>query len=157
MADAKPADFSLTLYPHRSLGAFGMKIVLGAVVLSNLIVAIFFWAIHAWPVFGFLGLDVVMVFVAFAINNRRARGYEQISFEGEEVTVMRVTALGQSQRKFNRRWLKVELEYDEARELAGRLFLVSHGKRTQIASFLGIDERQALARQLQAALVRPKI
>ena len=69
----------------------------------------------------------------------------------------RVSVLGQSQRKFNRRWVKVELEFDEARELAGRLFLVSHGKRTQVASFLGAEERQALAGQLQAALVRPKI
>jgi uncharacterized membrane protein len=134
-----------------------MKIVLGTVVISNLVVAIFFWAIHAWPVFGFLGLDVLLVFAAFFVNNRRAQGYEQITFEGEEVTVTRMTALGQQQRIFNRRWLRVELEFDEARELSGRLFLVSHGKRTQVASFLGAEERQALARQLQAALVRPKI
>ena len=157
MSEAKASDFSVTLYPHRSLGTFGLKVVLGAVIASNVIIAIFFWALHAWPVFGFLGLDVLLVILAFRINNRAAARSEQIIFEGEEVTVIRSSARGKTSRTFNRRWLRVELEYDHDRELIGRLFLHSHGKRYQVASFLGAEERQALAERLQRALVRPKL
>ena len=157
MAHAKASDFSVTLYPHRSLSGFGLKIVLGAVIASNAIVAVFFWALHAWPVFGFLGLDVVLVIVAFTLNNRAANRSEQIIFEGEEVTVIRSGHAGARMRSFNRRWLRIELEYDQDRELIGRLFLKSHGKKYEVASFLGAEERQELARRLQGALVRPKI
>jgi uncharacterized membrane protein len=157
MAEAKASDFSVTLYPHRSLSSFGLKIVLGAVIASNVVVAIFFWALHAWPVFGFLGLDVLLVIVAFRLNNKAAARSEQIIFEGEEVTVIRAGRTGERRLTFNRRWLRIELEYDEERELIGRLFLKSHGKRYQVASFLGAEERQALAERLQRALVRPKL
>ncbi|WP_196502903.1 DUF2244 domain-containing protein [Aestuariivirga litoralis] len=157
MANAKADSFSVTLYPHRSLSRFGLRVVLGAVITSNLVIGIFFWSLHAWPVFGFLGLDVVLVFVAFALNNRSAAQSEQIIFEGDEVFVIHSSRKGEIRRNFNRRWIRIELERDEERELTGRLFIVSHGKKFEIASFLGAEERAALAKRLQAALVRPKI
>ena len=58
---------------------------------------------------------------------------------------------------FNRRWLRVKLEYDVAREMVGRLFLVSRGKMIEIASFLGAEERESLAQALKAAIASPKI
>jgi uncharacterized membrane protein len=155
MPEAKALN--ITLRPHRSLSGFGLKLVLASVVVSNLVIGIFFWALKAWPVFGFLGLDVALVFWAFAYNNRKAKAHEQIVIEGDEVTFTRASAKGQSKRTFNRRWLRVDLEWDEARELVGRLFLVSHGNRTEIASFLGADERKSLAKLLQSAIIRPKI
>ncbi len=155
MPEAKALN--ITLRPHRSLSRFGLKLVLAAVVISNLAIGIFFWALKAWPVFGFLGLDVALVIWAFAHNNRKAKAQEQIMIEGDMVTFERITSRGQSKRTFNRRWLRVDLEWDEARELVGRLFLVSHGKRTEIASFLGAEEKEALAAVLKAAVTRPKI
>ena len=157
MPEAKPAALDITLRPHRSLDGAGLKVVLGAVLLSNLMVAALFWALKAWPVFGFLGLDVALVFWAFAHNNRMARAHEHIVIEGDEVTLTRNNARGQTRRSFNRRWLRVHLEWDEARELVGRLFLISHGKRTEVGSFLGAEEREALAEVLHAALIRPKL
>ena len=151
MAQSQAPSLDITLYPHRSLSSFGLKVVLSVVVLSNLIVAAFFIRIGGWPVFGFLGLDVVLVFAAFAINTRRSEGHEQIIVEGDHVTFIRVTSKGQTRREFNRRWMRLELEWDEARELAGRLFLVSHGKRSEVGRFLGADERKALAARLRKA------
>ena len=149
MADAKPETQRITLYPHRSLNGFGLKVVLGAVVVSNLAVGILFWSLRAWPVFGFLGLDVALVFVAFWLNNRSAKAYEQIEISGDEVILIHVDAKGERRRTFNRRWMRVELETDEARELIGRLFIVSHGKRSEVGNFLGAEEREALARRLR--------
>ncbi len=151
MTQTKAETLNITLYPHRSLSAFGLRVVLGTVVISNLMIAAFFWRLGAWPVFGFLGLDVALIFAAFAINNRTSGTHEQITVEGDEVTLIRATAKRTSKRSFNRRWMRVELEYDEMREMVGRLFLVSHGKRSEIAKFLGAEERQALAERLRRA------
>ena len=74
------------------------------------------------------------------------------------VSLIRQRAKMPAQEKsFNRRWTKVLLEYDEAREMVGRLFLVSRGERTEIASFLGAEERQSLAEALKTAIVSPKL
>ena len=53
--------------------------------------------------------------------------------------------------------MRVELEEDRERELIGRLFLASHGLRTEIGRFLAPDERKALAGELKQALARPHI
>ena len=151
MAETKAETLHITLYPHRSLSRFGLRLVLGAVVASNLVVASFFWSYRVWPVFGFMGFDVVLVFLAFWLNNRSADTREQILIEGDEVTLIRTSRRGESRRRFNRRWMRVELEMDEARELVGRLYLISHGKRSEVASFLGAEEREALARRLRRA------
>jgi len=157
MTDAKPTNWAVTLHPHRSLNSLGLRVVLAAVVISNLMVAILFWALKAWPVFAFLGLDVALVFWAFAANNKAAKRSERIEINGDEVVLTRNNMRGRKEIKFNRRWVRVLLEYDANRELIGRLFFVNSGKRTEIASFLGADERKSLAEALRGAIIRPKI
>ena len=44
-----------------------------ALGLISLAVGIGFVAIGAWPVFGFFGLDVALVYLAFRLNYRGAR------------------------------------------------------------------------------------
>jgi uncharacterized membrane protein len=51
--------------------------------------------------------------------------------------------------------VRVELEEDRERELIGPLYLRFRGKRTEIASFLGAQERLAFAQALKAALINP--
>ncbi len=69
------------------------------------------------------------------------------------VTLHRLSAQGQRETiEFNRRWLRVELEFDEAREMVGRLLLSYRGALTEIGSFLGADERRSLSKALKQAL-----
>ncbi len=42
-------------------------------------VGILFWSIGAWPIFGFFGLDVLLIYLAFRWNYRSARAREEIS------------------------------------------------------------------------------
>ena len=91
---------------------------------------------------GFMGLDVLLMWWAFRRNFADSERAERIIAEGDAVTLQRLSP--QVQRRdivFNRRWLKVELEHDEERELVGRLLLRSHGQSHEIAAFLGADER----------------
>jgi uncharacterized membrane protein len=100
-----------------------------------------------------MGLDVAIIWWAFRRNFADSACAERITVTGDRVTLSRFSATGAPQETgFNRRWLRVELEYDEARELFGRLYLKSHGVAHEIASFLGTEERQALAKELRRAL-----
>jgi uncharacterized membrane protein len=149
------SEWAVTLTPHRSLSRQGFITLMVILVALNLAGGIMFLVIGAWPVMGFMGLDVLIAWWAFRQNFADADRSERIVIDGDQVTLTR-------QRKkspprifnFNRRWLRVELEYDEPRELVGRLLLLSHGKRTEIASFLGAEERQSLAKALRQALAK---
>ena len=49
----------------------------------------------AWPVFGFFGLDVLLVYWAFRANYRSARAYEEVTVTPSELTVRKVSHHGQ--------------------------------------------------------------
>jgi uncharacterized membrane protein len=149
----KPENFVITLRPHRSLTREGFIAVMVLIAIINLIGGLMFFVLGAWPITGFLGLDVLLIWLAFKRNFADARRFETISVEGDAVLLQRFARNGPvSKVEFNRRWLRVELEYDEIREIVGRLLLRSHGVSHEIASFLGAEERQSLARELRRAL-----
>lgn len=153
METPDPNSWSITLTPHRSLKRQGFLTVMILVAVLNLVAGSIFFAIGAWPVMGFLGLDVLLIWWAFRRNFADSERAERIFAEGESITLQRLSRDGARQDiQFNRRWLKVELEEDSERELIGRLFLRSHGRSHEIASFLGADERLSLAKALRRAI-----
>ena len=91
---AEPAIFSAVLTPHRSLGPRGfllLMLVLGAISFTTGMV---FLLAGAWPVFGFCGLDVLLVYWAFRVSYRRAQAYEQVTVTPSELTVRQVSHRG---------------------------------------------------------------
>ena len=108
--------------------------------------------IGAWPVIGFMGLDVALIYVAFKLNFRALRLYETVDLTSEALTVTRVQPSGKTQMwSFNPYWVRLKVE-----ERIGRsteLSLASHGKRLVFASFLTDGEREDFAAALGAALV----
>ncbi len=65
--------FDAWLRPHRSLTRRGLALVLALAAIPGFVMAIVFMSLGAWPVSGFLGLDVVLLYGAFRLNNRAAR------------------------------------------------------------------------------------
>lgn len=152
MDESKP-DWSVTLTPHRSLSREGFVALMGALVFINLVGGLFFMVAGAWPITGFMGLDVLLIWWAFRRNYADARRAERIVVAGDQVTLHRLSSRGQREAlEFNRRWLRVELEFDEAREIVGRLLLSYRGALTEVGSFLGADERRSLSKSLAHAL-----
>jgi uncharacterized membrane protein len=147
------APWSVTLTPHRSLTREGFVAIMAILVLVNFAGGMLFWVAGAWPVTGFMGLDVLVMWWAFRRNFADARRAERIHVEGDRVTLQRLSAQGRMETvEFNRRWLRVELEFDEARELVGRLLFAYRGAVTEIGSFLGAEERQSLSRALKRVI-----
>jgi uncharacterized membrane protein len=150
---SKAESFTVTLTPHRSLTREGFYALIAVVAGINLVGSVLFLVAGAWPIVGFMGLDVALVWWAFRQNFADARQSERISVNGDEVVLERFASDGLvSKLDFNRRWVKVELEVDADRELVGRLLLRSHGKTHEIAAFLGAEERQSLAKALRQSL-----
>lgn len=147
-----------TLTPHRSLTRQGFVIVMVLVVLVNLVVGGIFLAMGAWPVAGFAGLDVLLIWWAFRANFADARQMESITITDHEVVFDRIRQQHPpEQQRFVRRWVRVELEEDRERELIGRLSLISGAQRTIIGEFLAPEERKTLANALRTKLAIPRI
>lgn len=150
-APQEPSRFSAVLTPHRSLGPKGFMVLMGAVCAVSFATGLFFYLLGAWPVIGFMGLDVALIYVAFRLNFRALRRYETVDLTQDALTVTRVAASGQSQSwSFNPYWVRLSLEPRLGR--SSELSLASHGKRLVFASFLSDAEREDFASALSSAL-----
>ena len=153
---AAPADglvFERVLAPHRSLPPRGFHLLMLVLGLISLGVGIGFVSIGAWPVTGFFGLDVALVYVAFRLNYRSGRRCEIIRLAIDALTVERIGIYG-NQRvwRFQPFWVRVVLEERDAD--TNRLFVASHGRFLAIGDFLAPAVRRELAATLRDALAR---
>ena len=149
----EPTIFSATLTPHRSLGPTGFLILMACLGGASFATGVVFILLGAWPVFGFLGLDVLLVYLAFRINYRAARAYEEVTVTPSELTVRKISARGRLREEWTANPLWVRLQQDIHEEFGvERLFLISRGRRLAIAGFLGPKEKQSFAQALNHAL-----
>lgn len=150
------ALFSARITPHRSLGPEGFRVMMAMACVVAALVAIRFVAMGFWPVSGFLGLDVVLLYVAFRVSYRRARAFEEVQLTPLELLFRSVTHRGVSREwRLNPLWTRLVRETHEEFGLQ-RIALVSRGQRIVIARELSPPERAHLADELAAALTRVK-
>ena len=149
---AEPTIFSAVLTPHRSLGATGFVVFMSVLGGISFVAGMVFLIAGAWPLFGFFGLDVLLVYWAFRVNYQTGRAYEVVTVTPCELTVRKVSHRGRVQQwTLNPLW--VRMERDEHEEFGiERLFLVSRGRKLPIAGFLGAEEKKSFAAALSGAL-----
>ena len=152
----EPALFAARLTPHRSLSRTGFVLVMTVLGAVSIAAGMVFLLIGAWPVFGFFGLDVLLVYWAFRANYRAAAAYEEVVVMPSELRVRKVSHRGQvSEWALNPLWARLEYEIDEEFGMQ-RLYLVSRGRKLPIASFLPPQEKESFAAALAAALGEAK-
>ena len=151
-----PALFAARLQPHRSLDRRNFQLVMMAFLGANFFTSLPFILFGAWPVAGFLGLDVALFYIAFKANYRAAQAYEDVKVTAFELLVAKVSAKGQrAEWRFNPAFVRLEREEDEEFGTL-RLALVSRGKSVEVAAFLGPDEKADFARALTKALAEAR-
>ena len=151
-AHDQPKLFSARLTPHRSLNRTGFLVLMTFITVISFAAGVVFWWIGAWPVLGFFGLDVLVIYWAFRINFRRAAAVEEISVTPSELRVRRVSHRGHVvEWVLNPLWVRLD-QKTHAEFGIERLYLVSKGRRVSIASFLGPDEKASFAKALTEAL-----
>ena len=98
MVETKPAYdagqpvFRALLTPHRSLSPKGFALLMAVLFCVSLASGLFFLSLGAWPVVGFFGLDVLLLYGAFRLNYRAARF--RCSAEGGSFRLDRVWVVG---------------------------------------------------------------
>lgn len=149
---AEPPLFSALLTPHRSLGGVGFLVLMGAIAGVSFVGGVVFLIVGAWPVIGFLGLDVALVYWAFRVSYARAAAYEEVTVTPSELRVKKVSHRGEvAEWSLNPVWVRLDRETHEEYGLT-RLFLVSGGRRLSVAGFLGPAEKESFAKALSAAI-----
>ena len=144
--------FSATLTPHRSLGRRGFLVLMAAIGGLWFLTGVYFWTLGAWPILGFFGLDFLAVYVAFKLNYRAARAYEEVEVSRTHLLVRRVAANGRAQElRFNPAWVRLEVETIKD-EGVRRILLRSRERRVPIGTFLNPQDRKSFAQAFGAAL-----
>src|SRR3990170_6671037 len=89
--------FRAILHPHRSLGPTGFLVLMSAIGVVSFVTGMVFLVMGAWPVLGFFGLDVALVYLAFRLNYRSGRLYETVDLTPAQLTVTRVHPSGRQE------------------------------------------------------------
>lgn len=148
----EPTIFSAVITPHRSLGKTGFLVLMWTVAGISFAAGTLFLMAGAWPVFGFFGLDVALIYWAFRSNYRAAASYELVTVTASELTVRKVSHRGKAREwTFNPLWVRLDREIIDDFGLQA-LFLVSRERRLAIAGALAPDEKESFAAALSAAL-----
>lgn len=146
--------FDAVLYPHRSLNSLGFRLLMLGVILISFLVGGLFFAVGAWPVIGFLGLDVLLIYLAFQISYRSATLFERIKLSRKELVVQRILPRGKvySWSFKPPHWVRVT-QSGAIGNKNDRIVVSSHGSALFVGDFLRSDERRSLAVSLRMAIV----
>lgn len=147
--------FDALLTPHRSLGPRGFVILMAAICAISFTAGMVFFLAGAWPIVGFMGLDVLLIYLLFRANYRHGRRHEILELTRDRLTVRKVNHYGEERSfEFQPYWLRIKMDDPVRHE--SQLVLESHGRRLVIGSFLAPEERADLARALEKALAETR-
>src|SRR5688572_1536362 len=153
---SEPAIFSAVITPNRSLDRVGFIVLMSLVSFVSFVGGLVFFIAGAWPVVGFFGLDVALLYWAFKLNYAHAKAYEEVTVTAAELKLRKVSHRGEVREwTLNPLWTKLDREAHADFGLL-RLFLVSRGRRLAVANFLGPNEKEGFADALAAALSEAK-
>ncbi|WP_417667853.1 DUF2244 domain-containing protein [Roseibium sp.] len=148
--------FSAVLTPYRSLGPNGFLILMICLGAISFAAGLLFLAIGAWPVFGFFGLDVILIWYAFRRNYADARAFEEVAVSRHEIIIRKVGPGKRHQEyRFNPFWVRLSMTRLED-EGVTKLSLTSRGETVDLGNFLNPDDRTSFAGALANAVATAK-
>lgn len=144
---------TITMWPYRSLSPLGFRLVIAFFALALSALGLGFMLLGAWPVVGFLGLEIGIVWMAFKVNYRAGQLVERVFISPGGVTIERTDWRGQArQQQLDSPWVTAELL--PARAERNKLLLKMHAQSVEIGAFLPPVEKPSLADALNDAFYR---
>ncbi|MDF1608388.1 DUF2244 domain-containing protein [Hoeflea sp. YIM 152468] len=148
--------FEAVLSPYRSLGRIGLVVLMTITSVITAIHMTVFAKIGAWPVFGFFGLDLALLFGAFWLSYRSGRAREFIRMSRLDLNIRKVTPSGRAvDHQFNPFWTRFTISRHDEIGITG-MQVSSRGRQTEIGSFLNPDDKESFASAFQRALATVK-
>ncbi len=150
------ALLNITVLPYRSLSKKGFRYLMLCVAAVFFSIGVFFWIIGAWPVFGFLGLDVLLLYYAFKMNYKSGEIFENLIIIKEKLLITRNFPSGKIQSwDLEPYWTKAELL--KANSHNHNLIIKSKNKVVMIGSFLNFKDKKRLMKKINEALKQYKL
>jgi uncharacterized membrane protein len=148
--------FDAVILPHRSLTPSGFLLVMGLFGGISFIAGMIFLSMGAWPVVGFFGLDVALVYFAFRANYRSARAHEVVTITHDAMTIRKIDPRGRADEiTLNPYWARLSTETDDEFGMLA-LKVLGQGRETRVGDFLSPPERVELHKALSDALHRAR-
>ena len=148
--------FQALLTPYRSLGRGGFTIMMSFFCLVSLVTGILFLVNGAWPVVGFFGLDVLIVWWAFSASYRSARAREEVMVTRTDCAIRKTSPKGiVREAHHNPFFARFSVARHEEIGIT-RMSVDSPNVSTEIGSFLNPDDKTSFAEAFQDALIRAK-
>ena len=137
--------FSAILRPHRSLGVKKFQILILVLGFIFFLIGSVFLYLGAWPIVGFLGLELFLIWGAYRLNYFSAHAYELVKVFPHEVYIRGVSNKGKiSEFRFNPRWVQLIIERMEDEKIK-QIRLMSSGKGCLVGNFLNPDDLETFA------------
>ena len=144
--------FSARLTPHRSMSARGHRIVMAVLIGLAIVPTVFFAARGAWPIVGFLGLDIVLIWWALTHAFKRSSVSEEVTLWADELEFRQVDDKGKvTLKRFNPFFVKLLIDRDYNEHTTG-LRLKTHDEEVQIGAFLSPEEKSSFGKAFGTAL-----
>ena len=143
--------YKITLYPYRSLSKTGFFILMFVLGIISFIAGITFMLKGAWPVFGFFGLDVLLVYIFFKINFKSGKKKEIIILTENQLIIEFYNEKKISKTHYlDANWLKINLT--KFKNEISKLKISSKNKSVIVGSFLRYKEKKNIVKSLKTAL-----
>ncbi|MCC7015617.1 MAG: DUF2244 domain-containing protein [Rhodospirillales bacterium] len=144
--------FAARLTPNRSASVRAINLVIALLAGVFFLTGAGFMLIGAWPIMGFLGLEIGLLYLALRWNLLSAGRQETITLTRTALTVERVDPWGnRTAETLEPAWARVTLD-----ERIARLEIRSHGKGIVVGRFLAPEERAEFAQALREALAKSR-
>jgi uncharacterized membrane protein len=144
--------FAATLTPNRSLSRGGLRVVLALFVVALSVPAMILFSVGAWPIVGFLVLDVLAIWWALSSSMRQSRRYEKVTLWPDELELKRGTGRGREEElRFDPNAVKLVIDRDY-NERTTALHLRTRDSDTEIGAFLNPDDKASFAKAFGTAL-----
>jgi uncharacterized membrane protein len=153
--EARPL-FAATLTPHRSLSQAGYRIVIAILAIGTTIPGMIFFSMGAWPVVGFLGLDILLIWWALSTSMRQGKQLEEVTLWADQLQLRQVSPNGKEQiTRFNPFFVKLVLDRDMNERTTG-LHLRTRDSDIEIGAFLSPDEKSSFGKVFGTALKKAR-
>lgn len=151
--DPMPAALYMdaVIRPNRSMSPLGFRVVLGALAIPSTLVSLVFLRMGAWPAPIFLGLDMLLVFLAFRASFKAAERLERLIVSAEKVEVIE-EAPGYRRVVWTSPTAFTQVDLEAVGEHQMRVRLRLSGKRRSVGKALSPPEREALGAALKDAI-----
>ena len=144
--------FAARLTPHRSMSRKGIRIVCALAAALLVLPGLIFYLLGAWPVVGFMGLDIAALYWALTYSLRDGRRYEQVTLWPDRLEVRQVSARGEEHLDtFNPFFVRLNIDRDFD-EHTTAIRLKTPERELVVGAFLNPDDKASFAQAFGKAL-----